>query len=150
MRPIIPTELPDFGFITDLNPDKDPRVFVIRTRAEKVLNTDSITTPFVEDLWTVYEYTVEWGSQHTFRVENTHDPARCAVDDIDRIKRLVHTAVTALSQAQVIIGFETDDDDTDWIQKYNSDLAKMLYAVAERAAFLAYDSARSSRKERVL
>lgn len=152
MRPTVPTELPDWGFIIDLDPEKDARIHVIRVRAEKVLKARGITDPLIEDIATIGVYINNWGEKVfgakiflTFYRDNKAP----AVDDLDRIKLLVHTAVTAICQAEMLTQFEEEDDESDWPQMYTMALARRLLITAVNAIDLAHNSAKASEKERI-
>jgi len=150
MRPTVPTELPDFGFITDLDPNKDARIFVIRKRCNKVLEAYDITAPLVDDVESIHHFIYEWGAANFTEMATNVTATAPATDDLDRIKLLVHTAGTAISQAQVILGFEREDDETDWVQAYSANTAIALFDVALNAASMAYHSIKRSQKEKVL
>lgn len=121
MRPTVPTELPNWGFIIDLDPDKDAYIHVIRVRAEKVLNAYGVTDPMIEDIATIDAYIENWAvnafGAELFATIYRGDKAPAA-NDLDRIKLLVHTAATAICQAQVIMHFEVEDEESDWHQHY--------------------------------
>lgn len=109
MRPEIPSEIPNWGFLFDTDPDRDATVHVIRVRAEKVLRAKEITSPFVEDVRTIFEYTHAW-HQKQFGADPVTAPpitrAAWAVGDLERIQLLVHTIATLMSQAAMLMRYE--------------------------------------------
>lgn len=137
MRPEIPSEVPNWGFLFDVDPDRDATIHVIRVRAEKVLRASEINSPFIEDVRTIFEYTHAWYQKQFGRDPITAPAitrASWALGDLPRIQLLVHSIATLMSQAAMLMSYEQAVLDDPFIDKSTQQQSWGVQYTANRIA----------------